>query len=523
MLHDLIDCCAPGQEVTVSGELRQAADHNLNRQYGFPVFSTVIVANNVASSSTGDVSFSITTADEAELKRLSQQPNIARLIVNSIAPSLFGLEHVKMCIAMSLFGGVAKEFENGHRIRGDINCLLLGDPGVAKSQLLKFAEKTSQRAVYTTGKGASAVGLTASVRLDSVTREWTLEGGALVLADQGICLIDEFDKMSDQDRTSIHEAMEQQTISVAKANIHCTLKARCAVIAAANPVSGRYNNTQTFQEQVDLTEPILSRFDALCVLRDVVDREADGRLASFVLDAHDRASAGAAEAKDGSALMTDSAEALEAERRELESKEQLSQDQLRKYIAFARRTVRPRLDSIDTDKIVKLYRDMRKEAETSGGVKVTLRQVESIIRMSEAHAKMHLRGIVTDEDVDVAIRTMLTCFISTQKLSVKAAFERRFASFITKGRDKDRLLLDALEADLRVALQIRMVATGLDERRARETPVEIKAQAFQAHVLQELGISGGVSDFYRSDLFKSAGCTYEQRRGGAVIVKRFEQ
>ncbi len=161
---------------------------------------------------------------------------------------------------MSLFGGVSKDIGKKHRIRGDINVLLLGDPGVAKSQFLKYCEKTAHRAVYSTGQGASAVGLTASVKKDPLTREWTLEGGALVLADNGLCLIDEFDKMSDKDRTSIHEAMEQQSISISKAGIVTTLQARCAVIAAANPLKGKYDSSVSFARNVDLTEPILSRF-----------------------------------------------------------------------------------------------------------------------------------------------------------------------------------------------------------------------------------------------------------------------
>ena len=177
-----------------------------------------------------------------------------------------------------MFGGESKDVQNKHKIRGDINVLLLGDPGTAKSQFLKYTNKLFHRSVYTTGKGASAVGLTAGVHKDPVTKEWTLEGGALVLADKGICLIDEFDKMNDQDRTSIHEAMEQQSISISKAGIVTSLQARCSVIAAANPIKGRYDNQLTFSDNVDLTDPILSRFDVLCVVKDEVDYKADTAL-----------------------------------------------------------------------------------------------------------------------------------------------------------------------------------------------------------------------------------------------------
>merc|ERR1719233_1047002 len=191
-------------------------------------------------------------------------------------------------LALALFGGVTKNPGDKHRVRGDLNVLMCGDPGTAKSQFLKYVEKVAPRAVFTTGQGASAVGLTAYVQRSPVTKEWTLEAGALVLADKGVCLIDEFDKMNDADRTSIHEAMEQQTISISKAGIVTSLKARCSVLAAANPIGGRYDPSMTFSENVDLTEPILSRFDILCVVRDTVDPVADERLANFVVSSHIR-------------------------------------------------------------------------------------------------------------------------------------------------------------------------------------------------------------------------------------------
>ena len=187
-----------------------------------------------------------------------------------------------------MFGGEAKDVDGKHKIRGDINCLLLGDPGTAKSQFLKYVEQVFHRVVYTTGKGASAVGLTAGVHKDPVSREWTLEGGALVLADKGVCLIDEFDKMNDQDRTSIHEAMEQQSISISKAGIVTSLQARCSVIAAANPIKGNYNTALSFNDNVDLTDPILSRFDILAVIKDEVNEDQDDALATFVINSHMR-------------------------------------------------------------------------------------------------------------------------------------------------------------------------------------------------------------------------------------------
>lgn len=237
---------------------------------------------------------------------------------------------------------MAKDIQGKHRLRGDINVLLLGDPGTAKSQFLKYVEKTAHRTMYTTGQGASAVGLTASVRKDPVTREWTLEGGALVLADRGHCLIDEFDKMNDQDRTSIHEAMEQQSISVSKAGIVTTLQARCSVIAAANPIRGRYDPSRPFGQNVDLTEPIMSRFDILCVVRDTVDIVRDELLAEFVINSHTKSHPSGNDAQTSDDI--------------------IPQDLLRKYIAYAREHTVPRLNWLDQDKVANLYSELRRES-----------------------------------------------------------------------------------------------------------------------------------------------------------------
>lgn len=287
LFADNIDCARPGDEIEVVGVYTNKFDYSMNVKHGFPVFNTVIEANSVRKISDMQIS-EISTQDKEDILRLSKRPDIARTLINSIAPSIYGHFHIKTALALSMFGGVMQNINGSHRIRGDINVLLLGDPGLAKSQFLKYVEKTFHRTVYTTGKGASAVGLTASVRRDFSSKEWTLEGGAMVLADQGMCLIDEFDKMNEVDRTSIHEAMEQQSISISKAGIVANLQARCAVIAAANPIKGRYDMQLSFADNVNLSEPILSRFDILCVLRDEVDTTKDSDLASFIINSHIR-------------------------------------------------------------------------------------------------------------------------------------------------------------------------------------------------------------------------------------------
>ncbi|KAE9967278.1 hypothetical protein EG328_008304 [Venturia inaequalis] len=425
LLWDLIDSCKPGEEVEITGIYRNNYDASLNHKNGFPVFATILEANYVVKAHDELAGFKITEEDERLIKQLARDPKIVDKIVSSIAPSIYGHTDIKTAVALSLFGGVNKTAPGKHNIRGDINVLLLGDPGTAKSQVLKYIEKTAHRAVFATGQGASAVGLTASVRRDPMTSEWTLEGGALVLADKGVCLIDEFDKMNDQDRTSIHEAMEQQTISISKAGIVTTLQARCAIVAAANPIGGRYNSTIPFSQNVELTEPILSRFDILCVVRDTVDPSEDERLANFVVNSHGRAhplmADGQAEAEDALAMGSHPDEPT----REGE----IPQELLRKYILYARERCRPKLYQIDQDKVARLFADMRKESLATGAYPITVRHLEAIIRISESFCKMRLSEYCSAVDIDRAISVAVDSFVGSQKVSCKRALARAFAKY----------------------------------------------------------------------------------------------
>ena len=435
LLWDLVDCAKPGQEIDVTGVYRNTYDATLNKHHGFPVFATLIEANYIDRYEDRFATKKLSEAEEREILQLSRDPNVGERILKSIAPSIYGHEDIKLGIALALFGGCTKDIQGKHRIRGDINVLLLGDPGTAKSQFLKYVEQTAPRAVFTTGQGASAVGLTAAVRKDPTTREWTLEGGALVLADRGVCLIDEFDKMNDQDRTSIHEAMEQQSISVSKAGIVTTLRARCSVIAAANPIRGRYDPSRPFGQNVELTEPILSRFDVLCVVRDTVDPVADELLARFVVDSHIRShpEGQGGQGTDGSEFAI--AQVVQSDM------DVIPQDTLRRYIGYARERCQPRLNRVDQDKIAQLYSELRRESLTGGSIPITVRHVESIIRMSEARAKMHLRDQVRADDVDVAIRVMLSSFIGSQKYAAQRQLRRAFSRYVLAARDSTELLL----------------------------------------------------------------------------------
>jgi len=415
LLGDLCDTCKPGDEIELTGVYTNNYESSLNTKHGFPVFATVIQANHILVKDESNAAKALTDEDVRAIMALSKDERIGERIMASIAPSIFGHEDIKRGLALTLFGGMAKDKQDKHRVRGDLNILLCGDPGTAKSQFLKYTERIAPRAVFTTGQGASAVGLTAYVQRSPVTREWTLEAGALVLADKGVCLIDEFDKMNDQDRTSIHEAMEQQTISISKAGIVTTLKARCSVIAAANPIGGRYDPSMTFAENVDLTEPILSMFDVLCVVRDTVDPVVDEHLARFVVGSHRRNHPMATQ-EDNDQMETIERDLANAAN--LGGVEKIPQDLLKKYILYAREKVRPKLHHMDQDKVARMYSDLRKESMATGSVPITVRHIESMIRIAEAHARMHLREFVHEDDVNMAMRVMLESFIDTQKFSV---------------------------------------------------------------------------------------------------------
>ncbi|OQV23933.1 DNA replication licensing factor mcm2 [Hypsibius exemplaris] len=436
---DLVDSVAPGDEIEVTGIYSNNYDGSLNTRNGFPVFATVVVVNHIKRNDEKTLALSLTEKDVKDIQALAKEELIADMIFASIAPSIYGHDDIKKALALALFGGVPKNPGGKHKLRGDINVLLCGDPGTAKSQFLKYIEKIANRPVFTTGQGASAVGLTAYVNKNPQTREWTLEAGALVLADKGVCLIDEFDKMNDADRTSIHEAMEQQSISISKAGIVTSLQARCSVIAAANPIGGRYDSSMTFAENVNLSDPILSRFDAMCIVKDIVNEDIDRKLATFVVGSHCRSHPHFQEGDDAGFLdgLHDDAHAGEEE----PPVKQISQELLKKYITYARDKIHPKLHSVDQDKIANMYAELRRESMITGSVAITVRHIESIIRLSEAHAKMHLREYVNEDDVNSAIQVCLKSFVDAQKFSVKKNMERIFSRYLSYRRDNNELLL----------------------------------------------------------------------------------
>lgn len=334
---------------------------------------------------------------------LSRSPGLYDRLWKSIAPSISGsyTVDIKKAIACLLFGGSRKRLPDGAKLRGDINLLLLGDPSTAKSQFLKFVERVAPVGVYTSGKGSSAAGLTASVVKDA-RGEFYLEGGAMILADGGVVCIDEFDKMRDQDRVAIHECMEQQTISIAKAGITTILNSRTSVLAAANPVFGTYNDSKSASENIDFLPTILSRFDMIFIVRDIRDADKDRGIAKHVLGIH----VGFAAASKRRRAAGDQEDGQLDGDLELKT--------MKKYIAYCRTRCAPSLNAGAAEMLRNHYVGIREEhrrlkqesAQGGGGgtVPITVRQLEAIIRISESLAKMTLSVEATPEHVAEAIR-----------------------------------------------------------------------------------------------------------------------
>ncbi|XP_059099226.1 DNA replication licensing factor mcm7-like [Tigriopus californicus] len=373
--------CVPGNHVAVDGVFLPIAKTGFRALSAGLVADTYLEAHRVVEiNKTEDEEMGEKELSPEELRAL-QEDNFYEKLANSIAPEIYGHEDIKKALLLLLVGGVDRN-PSGLKIRGNINICLMGDPGVAKSQLLSYMDRLAPRSQYTTGRGSSGVGLTAAVMKDNLTGEMMLEGGALVLADQGICCIDEFDKMADQDRTAIHEVMEQQTISISKAGINTTLNARVSILAAANPAYGRYNFKKSVTQNIQLPAALLSRFDLLWLITDKVDRENDLRLAKHITYVHKN------NAQPPSQY------------------EHLDMKLMRRYIALCKKQ-NPVIPEELTDYIVGAYCEMRKDARNNKDMTFTsARTLLGILRLSTALARLRIVDTVEKEDVNEAMRLM---------------------------------------------------------------------------------------------------------------------
>ena len=372
---DLVDKLNPGDKVRITGTLKTFREERSGK------FKNYIYVNHIEPLEQEFEEIQLSEEDEEKILELSKDPNIYDKIIKSTAPSIRGYRDVKEAIALQLFGGSAKQLEDETKLRGDIHILIVGDPGIGKSQILKYVSRLAPRSIYTSGKGTTGAGLTAAAVRDELGG-WSLEAGALVLGDQGNVCVDELDKMRAEDRSALHEALEQQTVSIAKAGIMATLNSRCSVLAAANPKFGKFDSYKILAEQIDLPAPIISRFDLIFVIEDKPTREGDSKLADHILKIH----------------------------KENTIDYEIEPDLLRKYIAYARKTANPVLTDEANQVLKEFYVNTRNSnPEEQNTVPITARQLEAIIRLAEASAKIKLKDFVEKEDAEKAVRLQMAC------------------------------------------------------------------------------------------------------------------
>ena len=374
----------PGSKVAVTGYLKEVPV-TLSTGGQSTRFDIVLESNYVEPVEEDYSQINISPEEEAEIHALAKDPDVLNKLIGSLAPSIYGHERIKEAMMLQLLGGVKKQRSDGVITRGDLHVLLVGDPGAGKSQLLKRATKVAPKSRFVSGKGASGAGLTASVVKDEFMRGWALEAGALVLANKGFAMIDELDKMSDDDRSAFHEALEQQTVTISKANIQATLRCETVVLAAANPKFGRFDPYEMLAKQIELPSTLINRFDLIFPVRDLPSQEKDTKMARFILKLHQTG---------------------DVEDVSLETKK------LTKYISYARGRVFPQITDEAVEEIERFYVQMRNSGAGEEGISaipISARQLEALVRLSEASARSRLGEEVTRDDAKRAISLVMYC------------------------------------------------------------------------------------------------------------------
>lgn len=436
----------PGSKVKIFGVLKEVP---VTLPTGISTrFDIAVEANNIIPLEEAFEDLNISEEEEKQILELAADPKIFKRLSSSMAPSIYGFERIKEAILLQLFGGIKKIKSDKGATRGDIHVLLVGDPGVAKSVMLKFVSLIAQKGRYVSGKAATAAGLTAAVIRDEFLRGWSLEAGAMVLSNRGMVCIDEIEKMNEQDRSTMHEAMEQQTVTVSKANIQATLKAETSVLAAGNPKMGRFDPYTPIPQQIDISAALLSRFDIIFILRDLPNKVQDEAIANHVLEEH----------KQG--IIRDVIE----------------QSLLKKYIAYAKQKIKPRLTDEAIEEIKSFYIKLRNQSvKTESEIKpipITARQLEGIVRLSEAHAKMRLSDKVTAEDARKAVELL--------KFSLsQVGYDEESKTF-----DIDRITTGITSSQRSKILVLRETISQLESKLGKLIPVEEVQKAIEGKMTQ---------------------------------------
>ncbi len=462
--NDLVGRISPGDRITINGildgEPKSGKGGGESRTYDI-----FIRVNSVEIRQYEYEEVELSDEDTEAIEEAAKDEKVFNKIIESIAPTLFGLREEKMGLALQLFGGVRKSMPDGQKIRGDIHILLVGDPGTAKSMLLRYISDLSPRGMYASGRGSTGAGLTAAAIREETMGEsrWILEAGTLVLADKGIAAVDELDKMRSEDRSSMHEAMEQQTISIAKAGINARLNSRCALLGAANPRFGRFEPHENISQQINLPSPLISRFDLIFAIKDIPNKEDDRNIAEHILLAH----------REGEMMMSDElyvpSEML---------KPRFEKEFLRKYVAHAKR-IYPIMTEESMERLRDFYLRIRGEGEEGESIPITARQLESLVRLAEASARAHLRDTITTIDADRAINV-------TKHFLNKVAYTER-------GWDIDMVTSEVSHSERTVLHEIRDIIKRLEaihEGGAPEEDIIREAEdkgISRERVLKELG------------------------------------
>lgn len=369
---------SPGSVVTITGFIKEV---KIESKTGGTLtrMDYILEANNLKCNESSFYDLKISESEKAEILKLSEDPDIYNKLIDSLVPSIYGYKNIKEAIIMQLVGGVRKIKSDKVTSRGDIHILLLGDPGAGKSAMVRRIGQIAPKGRYVTGKGASGVGLTACIVRDDFTKGFAIEAGAMVLSNEGICTIDEFDKMSEEDKANMHEAMEDQTVSISKANIQATLNARTTILASANPKHGRFDSYDLISAQIDLPPALINRFDLIFIIKDDSEVEKDRAIAKHILQSHENPKA-------------------------FESP--ISDNILKKYIAYARQNIKPKLTKEALQEMEDYYMKMRSMSTEENGIKtipISPRQLQALVRMAEASAKITLSQEVKIEHAKKAI------------------------------------------------------------------------------------------------------------------------